>query len=107
VTIANCVASGFVNSFKLQGVTDSALIGNTATANEGNGFYAADGSAENVFRGNTASAEEVRVDARPMTRTPFRTSSAVHDLAGGGTCTSVFLFKVSATSSNESVGSKA
>ena len=53
MTIANCVASGFVNGFKLQGVTDSALIGNTATANEGNGFYAADGSADNVFRGNT------------------------------------------------------
>jgi parallel beta-helix repeat protein len=59
VTITNCVAQGLVNGFKLQGVTDSALLGNTATANEGNGFYASDSSRDNVFRDNMASASEV------------------------------------------------
>jgi parallel beta-helix repeat protein len=54
VTIENCVATGFVNGFKLQGVTDSTLVGNTATANEGNGFYAADGSKTNFFRENVS-----------------------------------------------------
>jgi len=53
VTVTNCTASGFVNGFKLQGVTDSTLVGNTATANEGNGFYA-DGSGGNLFRDNIA-----------------------------------------------------
>lgn len=54
VTIKNCVAQGFVNGFKLQGATGSILVGNTATANEGNGFYAADGSEANVFRENVS-----------------------------------------------------
>jgi parallel beta-helix repeat protein len=54
VTIKNCVATGFVNGFKLQGVTESTLVGNTATANEETGFFAADGSKTNVFRENVS-----------------------------------------------------
>ena len=54
VTIKNCVATGFVNGFKLQGVTESTLVGNTATANQGNGFFAAFESETNVFRENVS-----------------------------------------------------
>ncbi len=54
VTVRNCVARGFVNGFKLQAVTGSTWVGNTARGNDGQGFFVADGSTRNLLVDNAA-----------------------------------------------------
>ena len=60
VTIENCTVQGFAShGFELQGVTNSTLVGNTASRNDGSGFDIND--AANVsLQSNRAMANQVR-----------------------------------------------
>lgn len=76
-TIKNCVAQGFVNGFNLQGVTGSTLVGNTATANQEDGFFEGNGSTGNMFRNNASLSNGGNGFDVSSSNTTFSTNRAV------------------------------